>query len=160
LTEILRITGAFGVRGALRAWPFSVNLCNYDRIFDKHGNCFTFRVTKFLGGSRVVIAIDGVHDRDAAESLKGEVFYVKKSDLPPVGENEFYLCDLIGKDVFVADSDIQCRVTGAENFGAGDLIELSHENATFLVPFTRENFPDTNDGRLQITPEAFYGFKN
>jgi 16S rRNA processing protein RimM len=159
LTQILRITGAFGIRGAVRVWSFSENLCAYKEIFDKNGNGFAFHVLKFLGNGRVVVVIDGVCDRNAAESLKGEIFYVKKSDFPEIRKNEFYLCDLIGKDVFVADSDVRCSVVSAENYGAGDLLELSHEGTTFLVPFTRENFPDSED-KFLITREAFRGFKN
>jgi 16S rRNA processing protein RimM len=159
LTQILRVTGAFGIRGALRIQSFSENLCRYKKIFDKNGNCFSFHIAKFLGDNRIVIVIDGVCDRNAAESLKGEVFYVEKSDFPKIQDNEFYLCDLVGKDVFVVDSDIRCCIVNAENYGAGDLIELSCDGITFLVPFTRENFPDSED-RFLITQEAFYGFKS
>ncbi|MDR2781397.1 MAG: ribosome maturation factor RimM [Holosporaceae bacterium] len=158
MVEILRITGAFGVRGMVRAVPFSNNLCDYKKIFDKNGNCFEFRVVKFLGGDRIAVAIDGVCDRNAAEALKGEVFYIQKNDLPKTGNDEFYFCDLIGKNVKIVGSDIFCNIINIENFGAGDLIELSHEGAAFLVPFTRENFPDS-DNQILMTREAFDWFK-
>jgi ribosomal 30S subunit maturation factor RimM len=50
-------------------------------------------------------------------------------------------------------------ITNVENFGAGDLIEISHKDDKFLVPFTRENFPDSGE-EIFMTLEAFNGFKN
>jgi 16S rRNA processing protein RimM len=163
LVEILRIVGAFGVRGAVRIVPFSKNLADYKKISDKDGNDFAFRILKFLGNGKAVIVLDGIDDRSQAEMLKGNIFYVKKSDLPKIQENEFYVRDLVGLDVSVIDSDARCKIVDVHNFGAGDLIELLHENKSFLVPFTRENFPDSQnsvDNQILLTKDAFDGFKN
>jgi 16S rRNA processing protein RimM len=159
MTEILRVVGAFGVRGAISVIPFSDKLKEYKKIFDKDGRDFSFRIVRFLGGKKIAIVVDGINDRNTAESLKGSVFYVRKSDLPKIKENEFYVCDLIGKDVSVIDSDVKCAIVNVENFGAGDLLELTCDERTFFVPFTCENFPDSED-RILITKEAFDGFKN
>jgi 16S rRNA processing protein RimM len=159
LIEILRVIGAFGIHGALRVFPFSKKLNCYRKIYDKNKAEFTFRVVKFCGNGRVIICIDDITDRNMAESLIGEVFYIKKSDLAKIEKNEIYLCDLIGREVHVLNSDIKCKITNAENFGAGDLIEISHDNVAFLVPFTERNFPNVGD-QIYITSEAFNGFKN
>jgi 16S rRNA processing protein RimM len=160
LVEILRVVGVFGVRGAVRVVPFSKNLADYKKISDKDGNDFAFRILKFLSDGKIVILLDGIDDRSRAETLKGDIFYVKKSDLPEIGKNEFYVRDLVGLDVSVIDLDVQCRIVGVHNFGAGDLIEFIYDNKTFLVPFTRENFPDSVDNQILLTKEAFNGFRN
>ncbi|MDR0968187.1 MAG: ribosome maturation factor RimM [Holosporaceae bacterium] len=158
MLEILRVTGAFGTRGALRVFSFSKNITQYKKIYDENGVEFAFRIIRFLGGVRMAASIEGVNDRNAAEALKGRIFYVKKTDLPKIAENEVYISDLIGKKARVADSDIRCEITGVENYGAGDLIEISYENEKFLVPFTKANFPDS-DNEILITAEAFDGFR-
>jgi 16S rRNA processing protein RimM len=155
---ILRVGGAFGIGGAVRASSYSRNLSAYKKICYKDGNEYSFRVMKFLGNSKVVISLEGIHTRTQAENLKGEFFYVKKEDLPNKEENEFYVHDLIGQKVCVIGSGIKCLITNVENFGAGDLIEISHKNKKFLVPFTAENFPNTGN-EIFITLEAFNGFK-
>ncbi|MDR2107680.1 MAG: ribosome maturation factor RimM [Holosporaceae bacterium] len=159
MTEILRITGAFGIRGAVRAFSFSKNLSHYKEIVDARGNSLRFKVIKFCGKDRVVLLIEGVNDRNAAEALKRESFYVRRRDLPETKPNEVYVCDLVGKDVKIAGSPIKCKIIGLENFGAGDLAEISCGDATFMVPFTAENFPDV-DGEILMTAEAFERFKN
>jgi 16S rRNA processing protein RimM len=170
LIEILRITGAFGIKGALRAFSFSENLSRYQQIYDKNGNAFSFRILRYLVGGKIVISIDGINDRDKAESLKNEIFFLKKSDLPSVEKDEVYVCDLIGKEVYVIGSDIKCHVSNVENYGAGDLIEISCGDEKFLVPFTHDNFPENlketemaierEQTGISMTFEAFNRFRN
>jgi 16S rRNA processing protein RimM len=155
---ILRVVGAFGIRGAVRVFSYSRNLSVYKNIYDKGGKEYSFCVMKFLINGRAVISFSSINTRTQAEDLKGEFFYVKKNDLPDKKENEFYAHDLIGQKVCVIGSGVKCLITNVENFGAGDLIEISHKNKKFLVPFTTENFPNTSD-EIFITLEAFNGFK-
>ncbi|MDR0631975.1 MAG: ribosome maturation factor RimM [Holosporaceae bacterium] len=159
MIEILRVAGAFGTRGALRVVTLSHNLSHYKKVYDGQENAFSFCIIRFLGGNKLAISIENINDRNAAESLKGKIFYVKKSDLPQIRKNEVYFCDLIGREVRVMDSDIVCKITDVKNYGAGDLIEVSHGNETFLVPYTQENFPDSDD-QIIMTLDAFNGFKD
>jgi len=157
--EILRVTGAFGIRGAVRAVFFTQNLTRYKLLYNKNGEAFSFRILKFCGKNRAVISLENMEDRDAAESLRHELFYVKRSDLPPIEKNEVYLCDIINQSVKVIGSGVECKIVNVANFGAGDLVELSYEDSTFFVPFTVENFPDSCD-QIFITSKAFNEFKN
>lgn len=160
LVEILRISGAFGVRGFLRAILFSDNIKRYKKIYNSHGDGFGFRVVRFVSGNNVVLSLDGVADRSAAEALKDATFYVQKTDLPLLSYSEFYLCDLIAKPVkIIGRDDVCCTVVSMHNFGAGDLLEISCGGSTFFVPFTRENFPD--DGVvISMTEDAFNRYKD
>jgi ribosomal 30S subunit maturation factor RimM len=55
--------------------------------------------------------------------------------------------------------EISCSVVNVLNFGASDLLELSYDDQTFLVPFTHENFPDTDLSEyIMMTPDAFDGY--
>jgi 16S rRNA processing protein RimM len=47
-------------------------------------------------GKGILLRLDGVEDRDAAEALCGSTVSVRRSDLPPLEEGEYYLCDLVG----------------------------------------------------------------
>ena len=42
------------------------------------------------------VSLEGVADRDAAELLRGAQIEVKRADLPPPGEHEYYRDDLLG----------------------------------------------------------------
>jgi 16S rRNA processing protein RimM len=47
----------------------------------------------------VLLGLEGVHDRDAAEKLKGAKVEVLRTDVP-LAEGEFFVADLVGCDVF------------------------------------------------------------
>lgn len=159
--EVLRVVGVFGIRGLLRAILFSDNICAYKKVYTSYGYEFDFSVVRFVGGKHAIISLSGINDRTEALSFKGAILYVKRRDLEQTRENECYVCDLLGKKVKVIDhEDIDCRVVNVFNFGAGDLIEISYKNATFLVPFRNENFPKNEFGEeILMTSEAFSCYK-
>ncbi|MDR3179520.1 MAG: ribosome maturation factor RimM [Holosporaceae bacterium] len=150
--EILQVTGAFGIRGFLRASLFSQNIGRYRQIYDTNGNGYKFHVVRYVSGNSVVLALEGVADRTTAESMRGMFFYVRRADLPELAEQEYYVCDLVGKTISVGNSSEVCTIVAVHNFGASYIIELSHNGVTFFVPFTDENFPGNCD---HITAKAF-----
>lgn len=160
--KILRVIGAFGIKGAVRVFLFTDQLKIYSKVFDKNGNCFSLNIKKLEPGNKAIIFLDGVSDRNIAESLKGAFFYIKRDQLPQIEDNEFYLYDLIGEKIYVENMEAVCKIKSVQNYGAGDLIELTYEKMSFLVPFTQENFPDmgtTNKPeKIYISEEAFCNF--
>jgi len=49
-----------------------------------------------IQGRGVVARLEGIADRDAAALLRGSLIEVRRSELPPPGEREYYRSDLIG----------------------------------------------------------------
>lgn len=49
----------------------------------------------------VLLKLAGVNDRDAAEALRGATLALERAQLPPLEEDEYYLCDLVGAKVSV-----------------------------------------------------------
>ena len=152
----------------MRAALLSDNLKSYPNIFLESGDRIECKIVKFVEKNRVVLSLDGISDRTSAEALKGQFLYVQKSDFSTLAEDEFYVCDLIGKRVRVIGNEhIECSITNVFNFGAGDLIEISHEDTTFLVPFTEENFPNSEsefecdpENEICMTRNAWNWYKN
>ena len=153
MIEILRIVGAFGIRGAVRIESYSDNLKKYKKLYNDGGEAFAFRVLKSN-----VVALENINDRNAAEALKGKSLFVKEDELEPLENGEFYLHDLIGREIKVRDSENKCIITDVCNYGAGDIIELSYDERRFLVPFTNTNFPESN-GELFLSADAFKNFR-
>ena len=52
---------------------------------------------------RLVLALEGIADRNAAEALRGAEVFIAEADLPPPDEGEEYLHKLLGARVFLAD---------------------------------------------------------
>ncbi len=159
MIEILRITSAFGIQGAVNALLYTDNIHQYKKLFDASGREFGFRVLHQASPSKATLLLDGIRDRTTAEKLRNTSLYIDRDSVPALEENQFYICDLIGQDIPVVDKDISLKIIDVQNFGAGDLLELQSAKNSFYVPFTKENFPDI-DGTMCLSQTAYENFKD
>jgi 16S rRNA processing protein RimM len=152
------ITGAHGVRGAVRLKSFTAepeNVAGYGPLEDERGERrFALRVISSAKGV-LIAAIPGIDDRDRAEALRGLRLYLPRSALPPTEEEEYYHADLIGLDAALPDGTPIGTVRAVHDFGAGDTLEIERpEGQPVMVPFTRAVVPvvDLDAGRLVLEP--------
>lgn len=104
LIEIGRVVKAHGIRGELKVllhWERSDSLEHVGEVVvGRDASARTFRIRAARPADRaVLLALVGVDDRDAAESLRGEPVSVRREALPPLADGEYYLCDLVGAAV-------------------------------------------------------------
>jgi 16S rRNA processing protein RimM len=87
-------------------------------------------------GARLLIRLDGVADRNAAESLKGTVFVVDSGDLPPIEDpDEFYDHQLEGLQVMTTTGAGVGSVAEVLHTAAGELLSVRTDEGEVLVPF-------------------------
>jgi 16S rRNA processing protein RimM len=126
-----RITGAHGIRGAVKLKSFATmpsDIAAYGPLLTGDGR--QIEILRLKPAKDEFIAdLKDVCDRNAAEALQGTDLFVARARLPSPKPDEFYLADLIGKAA-IADGTRIGLVTGIQNFGAGDLLEL--DNGTLL----------------------------
>lgn len=123
-----KIVAPQGIRGCVRVKTYTENPLDFNTlnvISDKFNNG-DFRFVRVVPSSKVIIAkINGVNDRNAAETLRGTELFVARDTLPPAADGEYYQADLIG--FYVVRDEIKLgAVTCFQNFGAGDIIELDN----------------------------------
>ena len=132
------IVGVKGVRGEVRIKPFTedpADVASYGPLTSKDGRSFKVTVVGFHQG--VVIAkLNGVVDRNAAEALKGVELFVDRAKLPAPEDGSFYYADLIGLAAELTDGTALGKVTAVDNFGAGDVMEITGDDGeTAFLPF-------------------------
>ncbi len=152
------ITGAHGVRGAVRIKSFTAepgDVARYGALDDESGER-RFKLRLIGSAKGVVIAkLAGIEDRDRAEALRGLRLYLSRDALPPPGEEEYYHADLIGLEAALTDGSLLGRVCAVHDFGAGDTLEIERaKGPPVMVPFTRAVVPtvDLAGGRLVVDP--------
>ena len=143
LIQVGRVAGAFGVRGEVRITSFTAEpaaLLDYKTLLREDGSHGLTLAAGRPAKGGVVCRAKEVETRDQAEALRGLKLYIARADLPPPDEDEFYVTDLIGLAVVTADGDPLGRVKAVQDFGAGDLLEITPPDggATGYRPFTRE----------------------
>ena len=104
-----------------------------------------------------ILAFTEVPDRDAAEALRGYVLEVRSSQLPDLGEDEFYPFDLEGLEVKDSAGERLGEVTEVVDSPAHAILIVSLANGgEGMVPFVQVAVPvvDVTSGYL-VVDEAF-----
>jgi 16S rRNA processing protein RimM len=85
---------------------------------------------------RLLVRLDGVADRTAADSMRGTLFLVDSADLPPIEEpDEFYDHQLEGLQVVTTTGTPVGSVAEVLHTAAGELLSVRTEGGEVLVPF-------------------------
>ena len=126
------IIGAHGVGGEVRLKLFGESLDGY-RSF----NGGTLTLKSLRHGNQTIARFAEITDRNTAEAKRGTELTVLRSELPPLGEGEYYHADLIGVPAVSTDGEALGVVVAVENFGAGDVIEIEKpDGKRFMVPMS------------------------
>lgn len=157
---IAAVATAHGVRGHVKLKTFTEqpdSVTAYGPLFDEAGERrFAIRLVSAIKDG-VVVEIDGIKDRNAAERLRGTRLYVPRSALPEPDEEEFYYEDLVGLEARDRAGQVLGRVAAVMDFGGGDIIEVATaDGATLSLPFTRAVVPvvDVAGGHVVVEPPA------
>ena len=105
---------------------------------------------------RLLVRLNGVADRNSAESLRGTVFLVDSEDLPPIEDpDEFYDHQLEGLQVVTTTGTAVGSVAEVLHTAAGELLAVRREDGTeALVPFVADIVTSVSraDGVVVIDP--------
>lgn len=88
-------------------------------------------------GSRLLVRLAGVADRDAADALRGDWFVIDSADLPPIDEPDtYYDHQLEGLRVQTTTGHDIGTVAEVLHTAAGELLAVKRDEAgELLVPF-------------------------
>lgn len=102
---------------------------------------------------KMVVAFEGVTDRDAAEALHGRMLTADVDPaVSPDDPEEFYDHQLIGLAVRTQAGQAVGTITEVLHLPAQDTLAISHDSHEFLVPFVAELVPEVNlaDGYVVV----------
>jgi 16S rRNA processing protein RimM len=85
---------------------------------------------------RLLVRLDGIADRSAADALRGIVFLVDTEELPPIEDpDEFYDHQLEGLQVVTTAGSTVGSVAAVLHTAAGELLSVRADEREVLVPF-------------------------
>lgn len=125
-----RIVAPQGIRGEVRVQTFTENTTDLKglAVFGNSIESGKFHFLRPVPNTNVIIArIDGIGDRNTAETLRGTDLFIMRDDLPKLKDGEYYQSDLIGFSV-VQNGKKVGQIVCFQNFGAGDIIEVDDGN--------------------------------
>jgi len=134
LREIGRIVRPHGVKGAFKVAPETDDpdrFLSLERVYvgPDMGSATSFdivsvRIQPSKHGQTVILELDGVEDRTAAEQLGKPRVFAAESDLPELEEGEYYIDELIGLGV----DDGSGKIVGS----VADVLELPGQDRLLI----------------------------
>ena len=152
-----------GIRGEIRLKSYTeipASVVEYGPLETTDGRQITLTAARVAPGGAadmLIVRVEGVDDRDAAEALNGIELSVPRDRLPNTAEDDFYHADLVGLAAETSNGEPLGTIVAIHNHGAGDVLEIAPPDADpILVPFTKAIVPvvDIAGGRLVVDPPA------
>src|SRR5690554_3841069 len=140
LVSIGEVTAPHGVRGEVRVLP----LTDFPRRFQGLARVFVRRRhetapeeraverTRFHKGF-VIVKLEGVDDRDAAETLRGALLQVGRDQVHPLPEGQYYVFDIVGMHVVDEDGRDLGVVRDVLFTGANDVYVVEKPDGSELL---------------------------
>ncbi|HEV7733003.1 MAG TPA: ribosome maturation factor RimM [Candidatus Binatia bacterium] len=138
---VAEITGAHALRGMLRVHPYqppAPSLIDERAVLlERDGQWREVRIAHIAphgGGSVLLLTLDEVTDRTAAENLRGTRILVREADLPPVDPDEFYVYEMLGFAVDTVDGRHLGTIADTMATGLNDVWIVRDGTHEHLIP--------------------------
>jgi 16S rRNA processing protein RimM len=133
-------------------------IAGYGPLVAADGRRFVLTSVRQAAGDQpdlLVVRVEGVTSREAAEALNRLRLHVERERLGAPEEDEFFLADLVGLPV-EGPEGLVGRIVAVPDYGGGPLLEIALDGRrrTELLPFTLAFVPnvDIAGGRVVIEP--------
>jgi len=128
-----------GIRGGVKVTLYNIDLGwlqNMEQLFVRSGNKWNpMRIQTAQGhADDAIIQFAEIKDRTEAEAYRGAYLYLDKADLPELQENEFFIDDLKGCQVFDEKDDLVGEVKDILTPGAHEVLVVSGGEDEILIP--------------------------
>ena len=140
LISVGEISGVFGIKGWVKVFSLTEpreNILTYSPWILKKGS--EVKEVKLIDGKRqgksVVASIEGISDRNVAESFCGWEILINKSQLPETEEGVYYWADLVGLLVQTEQGVNLGVVDYLLETGANDVLVVKDDEQERLIPF-------------------------
>ena len=136
-----KISGSFGVKGWVKIFSFTeprTNILEYTPLFiNTQGEWKEVEVSGGKAqGKGVIMGFKNVTDRNQTLPLIGAELAIKKSQLAPAEDDEYYWTDLIGLEVVDEQQQMLGLVDSLLETGANDvLVVKTVHGEEILIPF-------------------------
>lgn len=134
-----KIVGVHGIQGWLKVFSYTQpveNIFQYSnwQLTRDSGEVMTRRVTGHKGqGKNLRVQLEGVSDRNLAESMIGLEISTHSTDLPDLDQGEFYWRDLIGLSVRDTQGAELGVVTDMMETGSNDVLLLNDSDGKSMA---------------------------
>ncbi|MCM1367282.1 MAG: ribosome maturation factor RimM [Roseburia sp.] len=128
MITIGKISKPQGVRGEVKVNPLTDDPSRFCVLKVMRVGNRDLRVenVRTVGGG-VFVKFVGYDDRNAAETLRGELISIDRAAAVPLSDGEFFVADIVGSQLVAASADGSDNIgtiTGVDSYGAADVFSV------------------------------------
>jgi 16S rRNA processing protein RimM len=144
LVPIGRVLHPHGIEGEVLIEPYLNDLTCYQRLPEvavllSDGQFHSYRVTHLRrAGQRLLLQLEGCVSREMARPLAGFDLWVRRHELPPAPDGEFYWFDLEGLTVYTEDGNCLGQVEDFFPTGSNEVLIVRQGSQETLLPFIKD----------------------
>jgi 16S rRNA processing protein RimM len=139
------LKGAHGVRGDVRVRSFTADpeaVFDFGPLMDEAGKVLLTPKSARPGKDHFIVRPKEQKQKEDWDAMRGTLLHVPRASLPDAEEDEFYIEDLVGLDVYSGGNERTGRIRAVQDFGAGDLLDIDLAGGgSVFVPFTLADVP-------------------
>jgi len=154
-----KITAPQGIKGEVRVYPYTDELTRFSEIEAVllDGQKRKIQNARYMK-NMAVLKLEGVDDRNMAESLRNKELLLAKEDLWEQPEDTYFIDDLVGCTVVSEDGAPVGMLKSIISRPAQDLYEIERaDGSTFLLPAVKEFIKNVDLDNKTITIHLING---
>ena len=159
--DLLRIgvvTTTHGIAGEVKVFPTTDDVKRYKKtdevvLVTKNGNLLLHIERARFFKNLVILKFKGIDNINDVEQYRQKSLYVTRENAVPLGENEYFIADLIGLKVVSDEGEELGDLSDVLQTGANDVYVVSKENTPdLLIPAIRDCIRqvDIESGTMQV----------
>lgn len=157
--KVGQIVNTQGLKGEVRVYPFTDDINRFDDLENFYlGKDLetTWEVEKVrYKGNMVIMKIKNIDTVEMAEKLRNKFMYVSRENGRELEEDEYFISDMIGIDVYTVDGDLVGKLDDVLQYSANDVYVIKGlEGQEYMIPAMVRFVPtlDMNERKMIIDP--------
>ena len=159
------ITQTHGIRGEVKVFPTTDDAARFKKLkkvtLDNGKECRELEIAsvKFFK-NLVILKFKGIDNINDVEKYKKAPLYVTREDAVPLGENEYFIADLIGLKVISDEGEELGILDDVLQTGANDVYVVKCDNGEeILVPAIKDCVKNVDIEGNEITLHLLPGLR-
>ncbi len=105
-----------------------------------------------LQGGKIILKLEGCEDRENAAELQGKLVYVTLEEAVPLAEDEYYVYEIMGLEVWTTEGEFLGYVDEVLHTGSNDVYVVKNGRGEVLVPALSDvvREVDLERGRIEV----------
>ena len=156
------IANTHGIKGEVKVFPTTEDVRRYQSLKEVLLDTGKERIPLEVQGVRffknlVIVKFKGIDNINDIEKYKGKELFVTRENAIPLAEDEYYIADIMGAEVFTEDGTPFGVLRDVLETGANLVYVVEHEGQEVLLPVINDCVKEINPEEKKVVVHIMKG---